>query len=71
MPGKLAQETFTWIENIKKISSFNKPLIIATGASQMIEVEQALQRDYKDKYKNYTECNVIQIIQLLKITLII
>jgi sialic acid synthase SpsE len=53
---KIGSGDLSWIENIKKISSFNKPLIIATGASQMIEVEQV----YKEIIKINTKIILMQ-----------
>ena len=67
---KIGSGDITWHEIIDKISKKNKPIIIATGASNMNDVEKAMKIILKNN-QGIVYCNVIQIMKLLKITLIL
>ena len=39
---KIGSGDITWLENIEYIAKKNKPIILATGASKMLHVENAI-----------------------------
>ncbi len=55
---KIGSGDLSWIENVKKISSFKKPVILATGASEMSEVEKVYKEIIKiNKKVVIMQCN--------------
>lgn len=44
---KIGSGDITWIESIVKMASYGKPLLIATGASTMVDVERAIEAALK------------------------
>jgi N-acetylneuraminate synthase len=44
---KIGSGDITWIESIVKMASYGKPLLIATGASTMVDVERAVEAALK------------------------
>jgi sialic acid synthase SpsE len=44
---KIGSGDINWYESLDRIASKNKPIFLATGASTMVEVEQAIERIFK------------------------